>query len=82
MRVRIRAAPMRALLPTRVWGDAHGGAKSWIDDVSMHSNSFEGFADLFQMVLTRLSYAGMSLKASKCFLLHQKLEVLGYCTSQ
>ena len=58
----------------------HGtsGCKSWIDDVSLHANSFEAFVEIFERVLMRLSYACMSLKASKCFLLHQKLEVLGY----
>ena len=59
-------------------GTANGGAKSWIDDVSMHANSFDGFLDLFETILVRLSAAGMSLKASKCFLLKPKLEVLGY----
>ena len=59
-------------------GLGHGGAKSWIDDVSMHANTFGGFVELFGLVLMRLSYASMSLKASKCFLLHARLEVLGY----
>ena len=59
-------------------GESRGGARSWIDDISMHANSFEGFADLFGRVLARMSFACMSLKASKCLLLHQKLEVLGY----
>ena len=59
-------------------GRATGGAKSWIDDVSMHANTFEGFVDLFSNVLERLAFAGMSLKASKCLLLHQQLEVLGF----
>ena len=59
-------------------GRATGGSKSWIDDVSMHSNTFAGFTDLFNRILSRFAHAGMTLKASKCFLLHQKLEVLGY----
>ena len=59
-------------------GQATGGAKSWIDDIAMHSNSFEGFADLFERVLIRLAAAGMSLKASKCLLLKPRLEVLGF----
>ena len=59
-------------------GRAHGGSKSWIDDISMHANSFAGFADLFQRLLERCAFASMSLKASKTFLLHQRLEVLGY----
>ena len=59
-------------------GLAHGGAASWIDDISMHASSFNGFKDLFRKVLTRLAFAGMSLKATKCYLLHQRLEVLGF----
>ena len=59
-------------------GNAKGGAASWIDDVSMHANSFAGFKDLFRKILTRLAFAGMSLKATKCYLLHQELEVLGF----
>ena len=55
-----------------------GGASSWIDDVAMHADSFGAFCDLFETVLMRIAFAGMSLKASKCFLLHQRLEVLGY----
>ena len=55
-----------------------GGAKSWIDDISMHADSFEAFSELFEAVLQRMAYSGMSLKASKCYLLHQRLEVLGY----
>ena len=49
-----------------------GGAASWIDDVSMHTDSFDAFADLFERILQRIAFAGMSLKAEKCFLLHQK----------
>ena len=44
----------------------------------MHADSFEGFVDLFEKVLMRLATASMQLKASKCHLLHPKLEVLGY----
>ena len=59
-------------------GHARGGTGSWIDDISMHANSFQGFKDLFRRILTRLAFAGMSLKATKCYLLHQQLEVLGF----
>ena len=55
-----------------------GGAASWIDDVSLHADSFDAFAELFELILTRIAFAGMSLKAEKCYLLHQQLEVLGY----
>eukprot|EP00966_Prymnesium_polylepis_P084792 1962785-Prymnesium_polylepis.1 len=56
-------------------GQSTGGCGSWIDDISMHADSFEGFADLFEIILCRIAYAGMQLKASKCFLLHARLEV-------
>ena len=55
-----------------------GGAASWIDDVAMHADSIDAFCELFETVLMRIAFAGMSLKASKCYLLHQRLEVLGY----
>ena len=55
-----------------------GGASSWIDDVAMHADSIGAFCELFETVLMRIAFAGMSLKASKCYLLHQRLEVLGY----
>jgi len=55
-----------------------GGASSWIDDVAMHTDSIGSFCELFETILMRIAFAGMSLKASKCYLLHQKLEVLGY----
>ena len=55
-----------------------GGAGSWIDDVSMHADSFLAFAELFELILTRIAFAGMSLKAEKTYLLQQRTEVLGY----
>ena len=59
-------------------GRSLGGCGSWIDDISMHADSFEGFVDLFDRVLGRMAAACMQLKASKCFLLHERLEVLGF----
>ena len=44
-----------------------GGAASWIDDVSMHADCFDAFATLFETVLQRIAFAGMSLKASNVF---------------
>ena len=55
-----------------------GGCASWIDDIAMHADSFEGFVDLFEKVLMRVAASSMQLKASKCYLLQPKLEVLGY----
>ena len=52
---------------------SHGVSKSWIDDISMHSDSLEGFTDLFERILTRISFAGMSLKASKCYIRARKI---------
>ena len=59
-------------------GDGKGGATSWLDDICMRATTFEGFCDLFEMVLTRLAAAGMSLKGSKCELLHAELDLLGF----
>ena len=58
--------------------ESTGGVASWIDDIAMHADSFNGFVDLFERVLMRIAAASMQLKASKCFLLQSKLEVLGY----
>ena len=41
--------------------------RSWIDDISMHADSFQGFADLFERILMRMATTSMQLKASKCF---------------
>ena len=59
-------------------GQSRGGTHSWIDDVTCHANSLEGFLDQFERVLQRLCHCGLTLKASKAHLLHAKLEVLGY----
>ena len=59
-------------------GESTGGVGTWIDDISLHCNSFEGFVDLFDRVLGRIAAASMQLKASKCLLLREKLEVLGF----
>ena len=59
-------------------GNGKGGATSWLDDICMRATTFEGFCDLFEMVLTRLAAAGMSLKGSKCELLHAELDLLGF----
>ena len=69
---------LKGLAQCKLGTDGTGGAASWIDDVSMHADSFDAFAILFETILQRITFAGMSLKASKCYLLHQKLEVLGY----
>ena len=69
---------LKGLAQCKLGPDGTGGAASWIDDVSMHADSFDAFAILFETILQRMAFAGMSLKASKCYLLHQKLEVLGY----
>ena len=59
-------------------GQSRGGTHSWIDDVTCHADSMEGFLDQFERVLQRLCHCGLTLKASKAHLLHEKLEVLGY----
>ena len=62
-------------------GTSQGGCLSWIDDIILHATSVAGFIDLFGRLLQRIVYAGMSLKASKCHLLHALLEVLGFMVS-
>ena len=59
-------------------GRSFGGSASWIDDISLHADSFEGFADIFERILARIAAASMQLKGSKCLLLKPRLEVLGF----
>ena len=59
-------------------GHGQGGALSWLDDICMRATTFESFTELFDLVLARLAMAGMSLKGSKCELLHEALDVLGF----
>ena len=65
-------------VPLNPLGQSRGGSHSWIDDVTCHADSMEGFLDQFERILQRLCHCGLSLKASKCHLLHERLEVLGY----
>ena len=71
---------LRGLHDVRGIGDglARGGATSWLDDICMRSTSFDSFAEVFNTVLSRMAMAGMSLKGSKCELLHEKLDLLGF----
>ena len=59
-------------------GASRGGVHSWLDDVIFHADSMEGFMDVFERVLRRLVYCGLTLKASKTELLQSAMEVLGY----
>ena len=61
-----------------VQADLRGGASSWLDDICMKSDSFEGFAAIFGVVLSRLAAAGMTLKGSKCELLLASMDLLGF----
>ncbi|RPG36136.1 MAG: hypothetical protein CBB72_004845, partial [Muricauda sp. TMED12] len=55
-----------------------GGALSWLDDICMRATSFEAFCDIFDLVLERLCMAGMTLKGSKCDLLKEHTDLLGF----
>ena len=59
-------------------GSSSGGATSWVDDICMRADSFEGFADVFETVLSRLAAASMTLKGTKCELLRERLDLLGF----
>ena len=59
-------------------GESRGGVHSWIDDIIFHTDTLEGFMDAFERILRRLCYCGLTLKASKCELLRNQIEVLGY----
>ena len=59
-------------------GTSAGGATSWLDDICIRADSFEGFCNLFELVLGRLLTSGISLKGSKCDLLLAAIDVLGF----
>ena len=60
------------------FGSSKGGTHSWIDDITVHSDTMEGFLDQLERVFMRLAFCGLSLKASKMHLLRANLEVLGF----
>ena len=62
-------------------GSARGGAMSWLDDICMRANTFDGFVDLFDRVLERLAVSQNTLKGSKCELLHAEMDVLGFVST-
>ena len=65
-------------VPLSPLGESTGGSHSWIDDVTCHASSMEGFLDLFERILQRCCHCGLQLKASKAHLLKARLEVLGF----
>jgi len=50
----------------------------YLDDISIFCETFEGHLSHLQMVITRLSDAGLKLKPSKCHFIQQKVEYLGH----
>ena len=58
-------------------GQSEGSVFSWIDDITLNADSMEGFIDLFEQMLMRVTAAGISLKGEKCWLLRDRLEVFG-----
>ena len=62
-------------------GSARGGAMSWLDDICMRANTFDGFVDLFDRVLERLAVSQNTLKGSKCELLRAEMDVLGFVST-
>ena len=47
----------------------------------MRATSFEAFAEIFELVLSRVAAAGMSLKGSKTELLHAEMDLLGFAAT-
>ena len=59
-------------------GTGKAGATSWLDDICMRATTFDAFAEIFELVLSRLAMASMTLKGSKCELLHEAMDILGF----
>ena len=55
-----------------------GGASSWLDDICMRATSFDAFVDLFDRMLERMAISQITLKGSKCELLHAEMDLLGF----
>ena len=65
-------------IPLMPMGQSTGSAYSWVDDITMSSDTMEGFIDLFERVLMRVTFSGITLKGEKCHILRAELEVLGF----
>ena len=59
-------------------GQSEGSVFSWIDDITLNADTMDGFIDLFEQMLMRVTAAGITLKGEKCWLLRDRLEVLGF----
>jgi predicted aspartyl protease len=53
----------------------------YLDDIVIFSSDFDTHISRLQQVFERLRQAGLKLKASKCHLLHEKVEFLGHVIS-
>ncbi|NCG05836.1 MAG: hypothetical protein GWP37_02580, partial [Gammaproteobacteria bacterium] len=56
----------------------HDDVSSFIDDLAVHTTTFERHLQVLRMMLRRLIMAGLTLKGSKVFILPPSLELLGY----
>ena len=66
-----------------VFGDLRwNGVLTYLDDVLIHSPTFEGVMKLFRIVLDRLRKAGLTLRLSKCTFLPKELLYLGHIISE
>ncbi|XP_076031045.1 uncharacterized protein LOC143019237 [Oratosquilla oratoria] len=58
----------------------HGihGVEAFVDDILIHSSTFEEHLEILEKVLKRLSSVNMTVKPSKCELCQQEVQFLGH----
>mgnify|MGYP002701116465 CR=1 FL=1 len=56
----------------------HEDVSSYIDDLTLHTSTFEGHLQALRAMCRRLIMANVQLKGSKCLILQPSLELLGF----
>lgn len=61
---------------------AEEGVSVYLDDILIHSKTFDGCTHLLKIVLARLQEAGLSIKIEKCKFFPRQLKYLGHVLEQ
>ena len=61
-----------------ILSDTHDDLSSYIDDICVHTSTFERHLFALRTMLRRFIMAGITLKGSKCLILPPSLELLGF----
>ena len=77
---RLPAEFSRAIM--QILSGLHDDVSSYIDDITVHTATFDEHCVALKRMLRRLRMANLTLKGSKCLILPESLELLGYCVTQ